>query len=97
MALDREECLQALQHVMRIGIRAEADVDAAAEELEHRGAPYRIAHVGLGIVHDRSVGVGDDVHLGRRDMDAVAKHRVRAKQPMLEQALDRRDAATLLA
>lgn len=88
---------QALQHVMRIGIRAEADVDAAAEEL---GAPGRtLPHCPCwtpGLL-TTEVWVWAMISISAGVMwDAVAKHRVGAQKAVLEQALDRSDAATVL-
>ena len=97
MALDDEEDLEALEHVVGVGVRAHVDGDAAAEELEHRRAAHGVAHVGLGVVDDVGAGLLDDVHLGGRDVDAVAEHRARAEKVVLQQALDRRDAPAVQA
>ena len=64
MALHGEEDLQALQHVMGVGVGAQADEDALLIHLEHRGAAHCITHVGLGVVADHSAGLLDDIHLG---------------------------------
>ena len=60
-------------------------------------AAHGVAHVGLGVVDDVGAGLLDDVHLGGRDVDAVAEHGARAQEVVLQQALDRRDAAAVLA
>ena len=69
---------------MGVGVRAHAHVDAAAEELEHRRTAHGVAHVGLGVVDHVRARLADDVHLGGRHVDAVAQHRVRAEEPVLE-------------
>ena len=70
--LDEEEDLQALQHVVGVGVGAHAHQNALLEHLEHRGAAHRVAHVGLRVVDHHGPRLLQDVQLGGGEVDAVA-------------------------
>ena len=97
MALDDQEDLEALEHIVGVGVGAHAHGDAAAEELEHGSAAHGVAHIGFGVVDEPGAGLLDDIHLGGRHVDAVAEHGVGAEQVVLQQALDGTDAAAVEA
>ena len=71
--LNDEGHLDALQHVVGVGVGAQAHQDALLIELQNGGAAHGVAHVGLGVVDAHGVRCLDDVHLGGVDVDAVAQ------------------------
>ena len=97
VALNDQEDLEALEHVVGVGVGAHAHGDATTEELEHGSAAHGVAHIGFGVVDEPGAGLLDDIHLGRRHVDAVAQHGVGTQQVVLQQALDGADAAAVEA
>ena len=95
VALHGQQDLQALQHVVGVGVGAQADEDAPVVQLQHGGAAHGVAHVGLGVVADHGVGLLDDVHLGGGDVDAVAQHGLLAQDAVVQQAVDGTAAVVL--
>ena len=93
--LHGQEHLQALQHVVGVGVGAQADEDALLIHLEHRGAAHRVAHVGFRVVAHHGVCLPDDVHLGGREVDAVAQHGLLPQDAVVEQPIHR--AAAVVA
>ena len=73
MTLDQQEHLQALQHVVGVGVGAQPHGDPLCHHLQHGGAAHGVAHVGFGVVDNHGSGLTKDVHLGRADVDAVAQ------------------------
>ena len=88
MALHGQQHLQALQHVVGVSVRPQAQENAAGIELEHRRAADRVAHIGLRIVADHGARLPENVHLGGRDVDAVAQHGLLPQNAVVEQTVD---------
>ena len=97
MPLDGQGCLNALQHVVGIGVGAQAHQDALLVKLEHRGAAHGVAHVAFRVVDTHGVRFFDDVHFRRVHVDAVAQDGLGPQDPVVLQALDRAAAVVLEA
>ena len=95
MPLNRQGCLNALQHVVGIGVGAQAHQDALFVELEHRGAAHGVAHVAFRVVDAHGVRFFDDVHFRRVHMDAVAQDGLGAQDAVVLEALDRAASVVL--
>ena len=93
--LDGQGCLNALQHVVGIGVGAQAHQDALFVELEHRGAAHGVAHVAFRVVDAHGVRFFDDVHFRRVHMDAVAQDGLGAQDAVVLEALDRAASVVL--
>ena len=87
--LHGQEHLQALQHVVGVGVGTQADEDALLEQLEHRRAAHRVAHVGFRVVAHHGARLPENVHLGGGDVDAVAQHGLFPQHAVVEQAVHR--------
>ena len=93
--LDGQGHLDALQHVVGVGVGAQTHQDALLVELQDGGAAHGVAHVGLGIVDAHGVRCLDDVHFGGVHVDAVAQNGLGAQDAVVLEPLDRAAAVVL--
>ena len=94
-ALGAEGNLEGLEHIVRVGVCAHAEKNAALVELEDGADADGVAHVGFRIVHDHRAGLLDDLHFGGVDVDAVAEDGLGTENAVILQALDGAAAVVL--
>ena len=87
--LHGQEDLQALQHVVGVGVGAQAHQDALLAHPDHRGAAHGVVHVGLRVVAHHGARLPDDVQLRRGEVDAVAQQGLFPQNAVVEQPVHR--------
>lgn len=63
-------------------VGAQADLDAAVQQLAHAAPPVRQARVAVGVVRDAHAPRRHDLHVPLAQVDAVRQDRARAEQPV---------------